>query len=94
MHFFYIDESGDTGLDLLNAEQPIMVLGGLSVSDEKWNNTQIEFDRIISNYFNGQIPNDFELHCTELLSPNGGGPFSGHSMANRTQLAKATMCII
>ena len=23
MHFFYIDESGDTGGDLLNAEQPI-----------------------------------------------------------------------
>ena len=38
MHFFYIDESGDTGKDLLNPEQPIMVLGGISLSDEKWNN--------------------------------------------------------
>jgi hypothetical protein len=94
MHFFYIDESGDTGRDLLNAEQPIMVLGGISVSDEKWNNTHKEFVRIISNYFNGQIPNDFELHCTELLSPNGGGPFAGHSMANRTQLAKDLLNIL
>lgn len=94
MHFFYIDESGDTGQDLLNAEQPIMVLGGLSVSDEKWNNTQIEFDRIINSYFNEQIPNDFELHCTELLSPNGGGPFAGQPMANRTQLAKDLLNIL
>jgi len=94
MHFFYIDESGDTGRDLLNAEQPIMVLGGLSVSDEKWNNTQIEFDRIIAAYFNGQVPQDFELHCTDLLSPNGSGYFTEHPRANRTQLAKDLLNIL
>lgn len=94
MHFFYVDESGDTGRDLLNAEQPIMVLGGLSVSDEKWNNTQIEFDRIISAYFNGHVPQDFELHCTDLLSPQGNGHFAGHPMADRTQLAKDLLNIL
>jgi len=94
MHFFYIDESGDTGRDLLNAEQPIMVLGGLSVSDEKWNNTQIEFDRIISLYFSGAKPVDFELHCTQLLSPNGDGPFAGHPMEDRTQFAKDLLNIL
>lgn len=94
MHFFYIDESGDTGRDLLNAEQPIMVLGGVSLSDEKWNNTQIEFERIISNYFNGNIPDDFELHSTELLSPHGNGPFEGHSMNDRTALGKRLLNIL
>ncbi len=87
MHFFYIDESGDTGPDLLNTRQPIMVMGGLSVSDEKWNNTQIEFERIISSYFNHQIPSNFELHANELLYPNGKGFFKGHSLDNRTSLA-------
>jgi len=94
MHFFYLDESGDTGRDLLNPEQPVMVLGGLSVSDKKWNNTQIEFDKIITAYFNNQIPQDFELHSTELLSPNGDGPFAGHSRANRNKLAKDLLGIL
>lgn len=65
-----------------------MVLDGLSVSDEKWNNTQIEFDRIISAYINGQVPQDLELHCIDLLSPQGNGHFTGQPMADRTQLAK------
>ena len=94
MHFFYIDESGDTGRDLLNAEQPIMVLGGVSLSDEKWNTTQVEFQRVITTYFNGNVPDDFELHSTELLSPNGNGPFAGHTMAQRTQLAKDLLNIL
>jgi hypothetical protein len=33
MHFFYLDETGDTGPDLENTEQPIFVLGGVTVSD-------------------------------------------------------------
>lgn len=88
MHFFYIDESGDTGHDLLNEEQPIMVLGGVSLSDEKWNKTQISYEKIISDYFSDEIPEDFELHSNELLSPNGNGPFVGDSMDDRTTLAK------
>jgi len=29
MHFFYVDETGCTGADLNNAEQPIFVIGGI-----------------------------------------------------------------
>jgi hypothetical protein len=35
MHFFYLDESGDTGENLLDKNQPIFVLGGLSIADKK-----------------------------------------------------------
>jgi hypothetical protein len=35
MHFFYLDETGCTGPDLENPEQPIFVLGGISVSDDR-----------------------------------------------------------
>ena len=35
MHFFYLDETGCTGADLKNHEQPIFVFGGISVSDDK-----------------------------------------------------------
>jgi len=87
MHFLYIDETGDTGQDLLNAQQPIFVMGGLSVSDEKWNPTQQKFVSIINDYFKGAVPVGFELHTHELLSPNGDGPFTGHNRNDRNQLA-------
>jgi hypothetical protein len=87
MHFYYIDETGDTGNDLLNAQQPIFVMGGLCISDEKWNPTQQKFASIIDNYFGGAVPTNFELHSHELLSPNGDGPFTGHNRARRNQLA-------
>lgn len=88
MHFFYLDESGDTGANLNDADQSIFVLAGLSVSDKKWNNTKESHDNIISRYFGGQIPVGFELHSTELLSPNGEGPFEGHNIEERLQLTR------
>lgn len=87
MHFLYIDETGDTGDDLLNPQQPIFVMGGLTVSDEKWNPTQQKFVNVISTYFGGAVPANFELHAHELLSPSGDGPFAGHTRARRNQLA-------
>ena len=49
MHFYYLDESGCTGRDLQNKEQPIFVLGGLSVRDKGWNVTQEKLAQIIDN---------------------------------------------
>ena len=46
MHFFYLDESGDTGANLQDAQQPIFVLAGLSIADKKWNNTKTRLDQI------------------------------------------------
>jgi len=88
MHFFYIDESGDTGTDLRNQEQPIFVLGGMSVRDVSWNKTQQRVDEIFKNYFNGTIPENFELHSCELLSPKGEGPFENHPVEQRLELAR------
>ncbi|MBB5207842.1 DUF3800 domain-containing protein [Chiayiivirga flava] len=87
MHFFYIDESGDTGANLADQYQPIFVLGGISVRDEGWNITQERLSQIISDYFGGNTPNDFELHSKELLCPAGDGPFSGHDLQPRCELA-------
>ena len=87
MHFFYLDESGDTGANLADPNQPIFVIGGISVRDEGWNTTQEYLAQIVSDYFGGNIPNSFELHSKELLSPNGDGPFAGHEMQPRCELA-------
>lgn len=91
MHFFYLDESGDTGANLSDLNQPIFVIGGISVRDEGWNATQELLAQTISAYFSGNIPDGFELHSKELLCPNGAGPFAGHEMQMRCELA---LCLL
>lgn len=87
MHFFYLDESGDTGTNLADPHQPIFVIGGISVRDEGWNATQEHLSQIISDYFDGNVPDGFELHSKELLCPDGDGPFGGHELQSRCELA-------
>jgi hypothetical protein len=67
MRILYADESGNTGTDLDNVQQPIFVLGALSIKDTKWHET--------NNYFNEkkiEIYNNFkniEIHTNEIFSP-------------------------
>ena len=44
MKLYYADESGNTGMDLDNKEQPIFVLGSICLEDKNWHE--------INNYFN------------------------------------------
>lgn len=94
MHFFYLDEAGCNGRDLENKEQPIFVSGSLIVSDAKWNSTNQAFNQIISDYFNGEIPENFELHSEQLFSPDGDGPFEGHNRERRNKLANNLLDLI
>jgi len=94
MHFYYLDEAGCTGADLENEQQPIFVLGGVSVRDEGWNKTQEDFARILSNYFGGNVPENFELHAEQLLSPRGDGPFQDHDREQRSILAKNVLSLL
>jgi hypothetical protein len=93
MHFFYLDEAGCNGRDLNNAEQPIFVIGSLVVSDEKWNRTNLGFSELITEYFDN-VPENFELHSEQLLSPEGDGPFIGHDRDRRNQLVEQLLDLI
>ena len=84
MHFFYLDETGCTGADLNNPEQPIFVLGGISVRDEGWRTTTADINGILRDYFDGELPAGFELHSHELL--NLQGAFDGHEREAVNQL--------
>jgi len=94
MHFFYLDESGDTGDNLEDKNQPIFVLGGISVRDEGWNSTQEALHSIFHEYFDGSIPVGFELHSHELLCRDGKGPFEGHDIENRLELTKRLLNVL
>lgn len=86
MHFYYIDETGCNGRDLTQAQQPIFVSGGIILRDEGWNKTHIDYQAIISRYFNGQVPANFEFHTHDLFSNNGTGHFLNHPREQRNQL--------
>jgi len=86
MHFFYIDESGDTGANLNDAHQPVMVLGGVSVRDEGWNATQEMLNRKLRDFFGDALPASFELHAKDLLSLEGDGFFAGKPLDDRRAL--------
>jgi len=87
MHFYYLDESGDTGRNLNDVYQPVMVLGGVSIRDEGWCQTHTIIQNILRDFFQGQLPEDFELHADDLLSPTGAGFFCGIEAERRYQLA-------
>jgi len=92
MHFFYLDETGDTGADLENAEQPIFVLGGVTISDKGWRKTTDAVEKVISDFFNGQVPNGFELHAHELVAHQG--PFSQRNQEDCNDLALALLDLV
>ena len=89
MHFFYVDETGCTGADLANAEQPIFVIGGIDVTDEKWRETNGVIRQVLKDFFGGELPENFELHAHDLV--NGEGVFTEKERAERNTLAHSLL---
>lgn len=73
MKLLYLDESGSTGLDLENKQQPFFVLAGICVDAKNWHT--------INDYFKNEkvkIYEDFktiEIHTNELYNSNPRSPF-------------------
>jgi hypothetical protein len=59
-----------------------------------WNATQEALASIIGEYFGNAIPQNFELHAEQLLSPNGDGPFFSHARERRNNLAKRILGLL
>jgi hypothetical protein len=88
VHLCYVDESGSTGSDLSNAEQPVFTMAGLLVSDEKWRRTEKAVRDCLVDAL-GDVANadDFELHAADLLAPTSVGAFSELNREERNHLA-------
>lgn len=71
MHFFYLDETGCTGADLSSAEQPIVVIGGLSVTDEGWRKTSLAVNSAFSTFFDGTVPEGLSFTHRSSLQEAG-----------------------
>lgn len=71
MHLIYIDESGDTGLNLKDAQQPVFLLCALPVLETQWHLLEADFLAVVAEFFEGAVPAGFELHTTDLKSRRG-----------------------
>ena len=45
MQLVYLNESGSTGLDLNNAEQPIFALCAMIIAEDKWHTRGLPYTR-------------------------------------------------
>lgn len=84
MNLIYIDESGNSGKNLADPQQPIFVLAALVVSEEKWIEIEIDLESSIPNCLGSDFPTHEEIHTTDIR--NGSGVFRGVSIEKRMNL--------
>jgi hypothetical protein len=72
MHLIYLDESGQTGTNLRDTDQPVFVLGALVVPESVWLTLEKDLQAAIEKSFPAPRPGDFEIHATEISNPRNG----------------------
>ena len=68
MYLIYFDESGNTGNNLNDAQQPVFVLCALAVPETKWLQVEVDLQAEIEKLFPAPRPDNFEIHATDLMS--------------------------
>jgi len=68
MNLIYLDESGNTGLNFKDAQQPVFVLAAIIIHSDKWFPMEKEFHSILRRYFGSELPDDIEMHAIDLKS--------------------------
>lgn len=91
MNLIYFDESGQSGNNLSDPQQPIFVLAALVVPEEVWLPLEATIQSLVDKYFPTPRPLDFEIHATKLR--NGNGYFRqfavGHRLSFRDDCLRA-----
>lgn len=70
MHLIYIDESGNTGKNLSDVNQPIFVLCALVIPESQWLEVEETLLAAIEQHF-PERPEQFEVHANEIINPRG-----------------------
>lgn len=84
MHLIYFDESGNTGNNLADIQQPVFVLAALIIPDHVWTNVEQELQNVIDIYFPPPQRDNFEIHGTDIRS--GRKDFKDMSVSKRVAL--------
>ncbi len=80
MHLIYLDESGNSGMNLTDPQQPVFVLCGLVVAEHKWLDLERDLLDACDRYLPDR-PASFEVHGADIR--NGRGYFADLSVAQR-----------
>ena len=92
MYLIYLDESGNTGLDLDNQQQPFFVLAGISVLDKNWHKVNDYFEQEKIKIY-PELKN-IEIHANELFNTNRKSAFYKNSWKYNLQIAENIVDLI
>jgi hypothetical protein len=81
MHLIYLDESGNTGTDLDDRQQPVFLLGALIVPEDRWQSLESDLEGAIEKHLPEIAASGAEIHAAELRG--GRGHFKGIDVASR-----------
>lgn len=84
MHLVYFDESGNTGHNLNDPQQPVFLLGALMVPAKCWQKLEMDLLASFVKHFPDLAKNELEVHATDIR--NGSGNFKGKSRELRFAL--------
>lgn len=92
MYLMYADESGNTGTDLDNKQQPIFILGGPLVKDTNWHKINHIFDQKkvnICSYFK-----ENEIHTHEIFNSSKNSFFDKQNWEENLKILEKLVCLI
>ena len=87
MHLVYFDESGNTGNNLDDPQQPILVVGALIVPETCWQSLETDLESALTEHLPSLSYPVGEIHGSDLR--NGMGPMRGIPVAERVALRDA-----
>lgn len=81
MHLIYFDESGNSGNNLADPQQPVFVLGALIVHEGAWQAVEADLEAVLNQHLPSPRSSGFEVHAGDLRQ--GTGAFKGVAVATR-----------
>jgi hypothetical protein len=87
MYIVYFDETGNTGTNFDDIQQPVFVLGAMVVPEATWQDLEKDLQAAVDSTFPPPRPDDFEIHGVALR--NGQGCFRDFSVKVRVAFRDA-----
>jgi hypothetical protein len=84
MHLIYLDESGNTGTDLKDLQQPVFVLAALIVPETCWQPLEADLESSFKTILPESSFEGVEVHGSDLRG--GRANFKGQDLAIRIRL--------
>ena len=92
MRLLYLDESGNTGTDFSNKQQPFFVLTGVCVEDKKWHEINDYFEeekKKICSLFENE-----EIHANQLFNSNSKSVFDKNPWIDNLEILEKLVTLI